>query len=283
MNEVEKTVSQIHSLPTLPQIVQKVIEMVGNPNISSAKLAKTISLDAPLVSKILKVVNSAYYGLPRKISTLTQATVVLGFNAIKNIVLTTSVFTMFNKNGNHSRFDRKKFWEHSIGCATASKILSKKIHLCLPEEAFVAGLIHDIGKIVLDQFLHQDFEEILNLIQEKNISILAAEKEVLGVDHCQIGEWLCDKWNFPRQIQESVAYHHSPELATINRKIVTIVHLGNAISRSEGLGFSGDSQPVYINPVYLKFVNINKEELTDIKAEIHEEFEKSAIFLELLN
>lgn len=283
MTEVEKTVSQIHSLPTLPQIVQQVIAMVGNPNISSAKLAKIISLDAPLVSKILKVVNSAYYGLPRKISTITQATVVLGFNAIKNIVLTTSVFTVFNKNGLISRFDRKKFWEHSIGCATASKILSKKNRLCLPEEAFIAGLIHDIGKIVLDQFLHQEFEEILNLVQKKNVSIQEAEKEILGIDHCQIGEWLCDKWNFPRQIQESVAYHHSPEVATVNRKMVTIVHLGNAISRSEGLGFSGDSQPVIINPDHLELVNIKEEELTDIKAEIRDEFEKSAVFLELLN
>ena len=283
MTEVEKTVSQIHSLPTLPQIVQQVIAMVGNPNISSAKLAKTISLDAPLVSKILKVVNSAYYGLPRKISTITQATVVLGFNAIKNIVLTTSVFTIFNKNGLKSRFDRKKFWEHSIGCATASKVLSKKNRFCLPEEAFVAGLVHDIGKIVLDQFLHQEFEEILTLVQKKNISIQEAEKEILGIDHCQIGEWLCDKWNFPRQIQESVAYHHSPEVATVNRKMVTIVHLGNAISRSEGLGFSGDSQPVIINPDHLELVNINEEELTDIKAEIRDEFDKSAVFLELLN
>ncbi len=283
MNDVEKVVSQIHSLPTLPQIVQKVVTLAEDPNISSATLAKTVSLDPSLVTKILKVVNSAYYGLPRKISTLTQATVILGFSAIKNIVLTTSVFKIFNNNGNSSSFDRKRFWEHSICCAIASKILSKKMRLCIPEEAFVVVLIHDIGKIVLDQFLHKKFELILNRVREQNISILEAENEILGVNHSQIGGWLCDKWNFPRQIQESVIYHHMPESATINRKMVAIVHLGNAISKLERLGFSGDNQPPDINPMCLELLNINEEELKDIKLEIREEFEKSTVFLELLN
>ena len=282
MNKVESVVNQIQSLPTLPQVVHKVISMVENPGVSSAELAKTISLDASLVSIILKVVNSAFYGLPRKISTLTQATVILGFNTIKNIVLTASVFTAFEGGGTSNRFDRKKFWEHSISCAVACKVLSKRIRLGLPEEAFVAGLIHDIGKIVLDQFLHDKFEEVLDVVDAKDISFRLAEKDVLGVDHTQIGEWLCDKWRFPKQVQESVQFHHSPLLAESHKKMVAIVHLGNAISRLEGIGFGGDHQPPEINPKSWEMLSIPEEEIGELIVEIKAEFEKSAVFLELL-
>lgn len=282
MSRVEDVVNQIQSLPSLPQVVQKVIAMVENPGISSAELAKTIGMDAALVSKILKVVNSAYYGLPRKISTLTQAIVILGFNTIKNIVLTASVFTVFEGNGNSNRFDRKKFWEHSIGCAIACKVLSKRIRLGLPEEAFVAGLIHDVGKIVLDQFLHEEFEKVLDVVEDKNISFRLAEKHVLGVDHTQVGEWLCDKWRFPRQMQESVEFHHSPLSAKIHKKMVAIVHLSNSISKLEGMGHSGDNQPPEIIAKSWEMLSIPEEEIGELIVEIKDEFEKSSVFFDLL-
>jgi HD-like signal output (HDOD) protein len=283
MHNVQAVVNQIQSLPTLPQVAQQVVTMVDNPDISSSNLAKTITLDAALVSKILKIVNSAYYGLPRKISTVTQATVILGFNAIKNIVLTASVFSAFNTNGRKSRFDRRKFWEHSIGCAVSCKVLSKRILLGIPEEAFVSGLVHDIGKIVIDQFLHEKFKKILEIVEKKNISIRFAEKEVIGIDHSQIGEWLCDQWNFPKHIQESVAFHHQPELSEQHKKMVAIVHIGNVISRLERLGFSGDDIPPEISPQSWKILNIPEEELGELIIEIKEDYEKSSVFLELLN
>jgi HD-like signal output (HDOD) protein len=283
MNNILSIINQIQSLPTLPRVVQQVITMVDNPNVSSSDIAKTVSLDAALVSKILKVVNSAYYGLPRKISTLTQATVILGFNTIKNIVLTASVFSVFDKNENGCHFDRTKFWEHSVGCASACKVLSKRMKLGIPEEAFVVGLIHDIGKIVLDQFLHSKFIEILELVEKKNIPMRQAEREVLGVDHSQIGELLCDKWNFPKHFCEAVAYHHTPNLAMNSKKIVAIVHFANAIARLEGLGYSGDNQPPQIDPKSWEMLGIPEADLGVIIAEIKEDFEKSSVFLELLN
>lgn len=283
MANLYKLVNQIQSLPTLPQVVQQVITMVEDPEVSSSKLAKTISMDASLVSKILKVVNSAYYGLPRKIPTLTQATVILGFNSIKNIVLTASVFSAFDKNGKSARFDRKKLWEHSIGCAMASSVLSKRIRLGVPEEAFVAGLVHDIGKIVIDQFLHAQFEQILDVIDEKEVSFREAENEVLGLNHCHIGEWLCDKWNFPKQIQEAVAFHHTPDRAEKNLKMVAIVHLANAISRLEGMGDGGGKKGAEIDAKCWEMLSIPEEELGELITEIREEYDKSSVFLEMLN
>ena len=283
--EIQSVVSQIHSLPTLPTVVENVITMIDDPKTSSDSLAKTISSDAPIVSKILKLVNSAYYGLPRKISTLTQATVLLGFNTIKNLVLTTSVFAMFNKkeNGNNQLFDREKFWEHSLGCAVASKVLSKRICLGLPEEGFITGLVHDIGKIVIDEFLHDDFERILVKTKQNNISIRQAENEVLGTDHTKIGKWLCDKWNFPSHIQDSLAFHHSLKLNSDNRKMVAIIHLADAIIKLEDIGFSGDNQKPDINPISWEILNIPEDDIEELVPEIREDFEKATIFLRLNN
>ncbi len=281
--DILNIVNQIHSLPTLPTIVENVITLIDDPKTSSDSLAKTISSDAPIVSKILKLVNSAYYGLPRKISTLTQATVLLGFNTIKNLVLTASVFAIFNhkNNGNSLSFDREKFWEHSLGCAVASKVLSKKICLGLPEEGFIAGLVHDIGKIVIDEFLHQDFIEILNKIKNNNVSIREAENEVLGVDHTQIGKWLCDKWNFPLHIQDSVEYHHSLKFCRDNRKMAAIIHVADAITKSQNIGYSGDDQEPNIDPLSWEILNITEGDLSEIIPEVREDYEKAFIFLRL--
>ncbi len=283
MKEIREAVFQIQNLPTLPQVVQNVVAMVDSPDTSSSQLAQTISSDSGLVTKILKVVNSAYYGLPRKVSTLTQATVILGFHTIKNLVLTASVFPIFGKNGQSDRFDREGFWKHSLGCATASKILAKRIRLGLPEEAFVAGLLHDIGKVVLDQFLHDSFQEVLEYVEQHKAPIREAENVLLGVDHAQIGAWLCDKWNFPVHIQESVRYHHTPDLAQENRKLVSIIHLADAIARWENLGNGGDHVSPSINPKSWEILNIPEEELGELIQEILEEYKKAIVLLDLFN
>jgi len=275
-------VNRIQSLPTLPVVVEKVISLVDDPEASTADLAKIISNDQALMVKVLKVVNSAYYGLPRKISTLTQATVILGFNTIKNLVLTASVFSAFDNDGMQRKFSRVKFWDHCVGCATGSRVLSRRIRLGLPEEAFVAGLLHDVGKVVFDQFLPQDFAAILDLVDKKSLRIIDAEKEILGVDHTQIGQWLAEKWNLPPHLIAAIAYHHKPQAAGENKKIVAIVHLADAIARLEQLGYGGDSQTPVIDPKSWEMLSIPEEELGEIVLEIQEEYEKAKVFLELV-
>ncbi|MCD6166955.1 HD family phosphohydrolase [candidate division KSB1 bacterium] len=274
-------VNRIQNLPTLPEVVEKVLALVDDPETSTANLAKIISNDQALMSKVLKVVNSAYYGLPRKISTLTQATVILGFNTIKNLVLTASVFSTFGSDGVQKRFSRADFWAHSLGCATGCKILSKRIRFGLPEEAFVAGLIHDMGKVVIDQFLPQDFGAILDLVDSEKIRIIDAEKKVLGVDHTQIGQWLAEKWNLPPHLVAAIAYHHAPQFAGENKKIVAIVHLSDAIARLEHLGYGGDHQAPIIDSKSWEMLSIPEDELGEIICEIREEFDKSKVFLAL--
>ncbi len=273
--------SQIQTLPTLPKVVNRVIELVADPETSSACLARAISTDAAMVSRVLKAANSAYYGLPQKVSTITQATVVLGFNTIKNLVLTTSVFSTFKGSG-VSRFNREEFWLHSIGCATISKIICRQIHIGMPEEAFIAGLLHDIGKIVEDQFLYENIEKILTCIDETHVSFKEAEQIIQGIDHTEIGFLLCDKWNFPLHLQEAVAFHHNPGKATIDKELVSLVHLANSIAIEESLGYGGDPFTPVIDPIVEKILGITQPEIDELKEEIFEEYEKAVGFLELM-
>ncbi len=276
---LQHVVNRITNLPTLPQVVESVMSMVEDPNTTASQLAAVISKDQALMAKVLKVVNSAYYGMPRKITTLNQATVILGFSTIRNLVLSASIFGAFDDRYSNPRFNRVKFWEHSIGTAVGARVLSKRTGLGNPEELFVAGLVHDIGKVAIDEYLHDDFLKILDVIEARNVRILDAEKEVLNFDHTTLGEWVATKWNLPQNLVTAIAYHHTPSLANDYKKMVSIVHLADAISRIEGIGYGGDSLTPVIDPKSWEILQIPAEELGELIVIIKEEFKKAAVFL----
>ena len=275
-------INQIDSLPTLPDVVQKLMLKLYDSDTTSKILAKSMSSDTALVSKILKLVNSAYYGFPRKISTVSQAIVFLGFNSLKNIVLTASVFNAFDGNGKTGSYDRKKFWEHSLACAVMSKILCKYTRAGLPEEAFFAGLVHDLGKIVIDQYVHDKFIQIIEIIEQDNVGFCEVEKEILGTNHSEIGNWLCEKWNFPAVFLDSIYYHHDPKSSPSNKKVVTIVHFANSWVKHEGFGITSSGQKTTLDS-YWDYFNITDEEIIELKDDFYEDYKKANIFLELAN
>ncbi len=279
---IQNLLAQVANLPTLPQVVERVMTLVEDPDTTSAQLARVISTDQALMTKVLKVVNSAYYGMPRRIATLQQATVILGFNTVKNLVLSASIFDSFGRGNQNVGFDRVKFWEHSIGVGTAAKVLAQRIGLGQPEELFVAGLVHDIGKVVIDDLLHDKFVEILQIVHDKKCRILEAEKEVLGIGHPEVGQMLAEKWNLPPILTECIAFHHTPQLALNHKKYVAIVHLADAIARLENLGYGGDSQTPTIDPKSWTQLEIPESELGELILKIREEFKKASVFLTLL-
>ncbi len=280
---LEKLSGQIGNLPTLPQVVEQVMTLIENPDTTSAQLADVISTDQALMTKVLKVVNSAYYGMPRRIATLRQATVILGFNTVKNLVLSASIFDSFGSGQGDVVFDRVKFWEHSVAVGTAAKILAQRIRLGEPEELFVAGLLHDVGKVVIDDYLHEEFVDILRTVRDKKCRILEAEREVLGIGHPQVGQMLAEKWNLPDTLTQAIAYHHEPKVAgNAHKKFVAIVHLADAIARLENLGFGGDSLTPVIDPESWSLLGIPELELGELILKIKEEFKKASVFLSLV-
>ena len=233
---------RIIGLPTLPTVVTEIISLVDNPRSSADDLARVISTDQALTAKMLKIANSALYGFPRRISTVALAVVVLGFETIKNLCLGVSVLEKFAWEGEDGLFDRQKFWEHAVGCGVAGRILAKKVKYRLAGEVFVAGILHDIGKLILSQYFGDEFAAALVLAQEENLYISEAEERVLGVTHAEVGGWLAERWNLPRQLVEVIAFHHDPTAARKKAELTALIHMANALCRNEGIGNSGDEQ-----------------------------------------
>jgi len=270
--KLENVFDQINSLPTLPQVFDKLILQIYDPNTSAESLAQSISTDSALMSKIFRLVNSAYYGFPRKISTFTQAIVILGFNAIRNIVLTASVFNIFKES--KSRFDYNQFWEHSLFCAVVSKTLSKHLRIGLPEEVFYAGLFHDIGKLILDQFFPDTLEKVLDKMEDDNLSFHQSENAIVDVNHTNIGKLLCIKWNFPLIFQEAITFHHLPKKASENTKLAYLFYISNIISKNE-------INSTHIHQNCWKILNISKDRIDNLMEDIHQAYEKVSGILEI--
>ena len=280
--DLAKVVRRVKNLPTLPVVVSQLMDAVNNPAFSASDVSRIVSNDQALVSKILRIVNSAFYGLPKRVSTVTQATVILGFNTIKNLALGATVFSMFKDgNGDDSTCDRAEFWKHAIGTGVATKLLAREIRYSNPEEAFVSGLIHDIGKVVLDQFLHEEFVEICRAAREDGIRFSDAERIVLNVTHSEIGHWLAQKWNLPNQLDEAIWHHHDPSAARHAPRLVAMVHLADAISRMEQVGFAGDTVEPEIDQSIWDVLRLPPDAMESVLANFGKEFERSTVFLKL--
>ncbi len=216
----------IKNLPSIPVVILEVTQLLSNPNVSAGELAKVISTDQGLVAKILSIANSPFYGLPRRVSTIEFAIVILGFDHIKNIVIALSMIEAFN-NKDDAFWNRKNYWQHCIYTATAAKRLADDLGYAKSGEAFTAGLLHDLGISVMHRYFKNEFEEIYNLASSNELDFMSAEREVLGITHCEAGAFLLEKWNLPRSLIEAIEFHHKPSEADFNKQLSALVHLAD--------------------------------------------------------
>lgn len=264
--KIRRKIKSIKSLPTLPAVAQKVSKMAGSADTSAAQLGRIISTDQALSGRVLRLVNSSFYGFPGRISSISNAIVLLGFDVVRSLIISVSVFEMMEKG-------IVGLWEHSLGCAVASRIIAKKIKGCDPEEISVAGLLHDIGKIVVSIQMADNYEDIKRRIKENKIIFYEAEKEVLELTHEDIGGWLAESWNLPVGLQEPVTFHHRP-LKAKNAKMQTcIVHLANFLVRAVGFGSGGDPWVPQLNRKAWEFLGLGFQDLEEIIAELMDELE----------
>jgi len=260
--KIRKVISDLEDLPTLPRIVLRITELVNNPKCSAQDLARVITDDQVLTARLLRLVNSSFYGFPQKISTVTGAIVLLGFDAIRNLLLSTSILELFRDKGKKKRSKGEDFWDHSLGCAVAAKVIGEFLGNEKGEELFVAGLLHDIGKIVEMLFLPEEFAEITSLVEEKDVLMVVAEKEVLDYTHMDIGRLLAEKWNLPEKFIEVITHHHSPEKADGFSQETAIVHLADILVRALEIGWGGDNKIPVLNKTAWKILGL---ELSDIE------------------
>ncbi|MDR1658094.1 MAG: HDOD domain-containing protein [Deltaproteobacteria bacterium] len=231
--QAKREVRRIKNLPTVPGIVAKISRMVENPETSAAEVGRLISQDQVLSAKVLRMANSAFFGMSRKISSISQALVILGFEVVKGLVLTSSVFDMIQKS-------MAGLWEHSIGCAAASGAVATLLGRDDAEEILVAGLLHDLGKVVLALNLPEEMNLVREKVKNGKVLFYEAENEVLDFDHSELGQWLAEHWNLPESLAEPMRLHHRPEKAVLKPECTAIVHIADIIIRAKGFGNAGD-------------------------------------------
>jgi HD-like signal output (HDOD) protein len=275
MNTVslKKIVEKIRDLPTLPSVVMRVVAMAQDPDASASDVESILSHDPSLTMKVMRVANSSFYGFG-DIKTLKEAVMGLGFPASRSVVLSTSVFESFPGTGQPG-FDRAEFWRHSLAVAVASRLLAVNRRFPEIEEAFIAGLIHDIGKIVLDEYASEAWQAVLSHAAEKKILIFEAERVVLGCSHAQVGRWLAGKWKLPAHFSSAIFYHHQPSFACHGEVLVSFVHLSDILARTVQLGWGGDPLVPMIDPEAWARSGMKEEDFHKIRDALPEAFAKA--------
>lgn len=275
--------SRVTDILTLPAVIQRVLEVTSDRNSSAAELTSIIEGDPALTVKILSVANSAYYGFMRKVSTISHAVVVLGFQEIQNIVLSMSVVKLFNRRG--SVF-RERLWRHSFAVGVATRMIANYLKLKMDGKYFVGGLLHDIGKIFLDQYVPEVYNKLLaEMDLEDNIyTYHKLEESLCGMTHAEIGGKLLSSWTFPSDIIEAVAFHHSPGLSKKDPAFVACVHLADILCTIKGISPIKDNSFLPMDKDILQIIytlreDFDTEDILGLLSQLDLEIERQSSFV----
>ena len=266
---LRKIYSKIDEIPTLPAVVPKLLSVMESETSNASDIANTISNDPALSSKILKVANSAYYGFSQEILSLKLAMPLLGHNMVKSLALSIGVIQSLPSDRRSPNFSDKGLWIHSLAVATLMQELGKRFRKGgNPEQFFIIGLLHDIGKVVLNQYFSELFQEALEEVHNEGIAGLhIAESRLIGFDHGEIGAMLLTRWKFPDVISNSIALHHQKEAPEgTNGRDVAMLRVANALPQELGLGQDGNPVPPAISRQDLKVLEIGENEIEEMRA-----------------
>ena len=265
----DKIVSDIDKLPPLPQVVFRVHELIASPDSSAKQIAKEIETDQAIAAKVLRIANSAYYGMGGKISSVQHASVVLGYKTLGEIVtIAGAEGTLEGKLPGYG-YDTHDLWEHSLAVAFGSKTIALTRQPELANEAYTAGLIHDIGKIILDPYIVDQKELIDDYLEREEKTFLDAENHFFGFNHAEIAYEVCKQWNFPESIATAIRFHHGPS-ASNGHVLAYILHMADYQAKVSGTGYEQDDYLYEIETGTMDFLGISHDEAGRISIETME-------------
>lgn len=240
MNKKELIVSRISSFPTLPVMTHRLLKALNDPENASAEIARIIQIDPALTANVLKAANSSYLGFRRPANSLSEATFRLGTKWIFQIAVSSLIYSNLNRPAAGYDMSGEELWRHSLATALMAESLSTLLKIRDSGLIYTAALLHDMGKIVMGEFVADCFKDIQRIISEKNISFELAEEEILGVSHTEIGAMLAESWHFPTLIIDCIRWHHNPDLYSQNEPAIDVVHIADATCLMEGIGLGRD-------------------------------------------
>ncbi len=273
----------IKEIPTLPIVYQQLFCQMSNPNVSVPQLAEIVSRDQSLAMKILKLVNSAFYGYKKEITTISRAMVILGFRTVRNAALAISVFDYVSGTREDSRFPVEDFWKHSICAASASKVLGKMLRIPQQEETFVAGLLHDVGKLIMKKYFPGDFEDVCQYALDHDVSWSDAEQELLAIGHTQVAKAILHSWNFPSPLIEAVQFHHDLSSNAAYPELVSLTNVANYVAYELGYGAPASLRHHDCDPWALSELGITIEQSLQMRDVILEETEAALDILQIID
>lgn len=278
-SELQKALTRFKDLPTLPDVVARVMQIVSNPLTTAEDLNQVISLDQALTFKVLRLANSAYYGFPKEITHITQAVTILGFNTIRNLALSVSVHKMLFTDKDKSLFSYRDFWKHCVAVGVCARILARRLGYKSEENAFTAGLLHDIGKSLLERADHGAFMGAIEASRSRSLPLWQMEQELLGVDHAALGGHLAEIWNLPSELRNAIEMQHRPSEFGPPDPLVAAVHAANQICRELGLGMDGDFGPTTVDPEVERLLRLDATARAELSVEMDLRLKEAEEFL----
>jgi HD-like signal output (HDOD) protein len=288
MQEKEQILSIIQTyiskMPSLPITVSKILEICNDPKTSPADLNQVISLDPVLMGRVMKLINSAYYSLSNQITSLVRAIIMLGINTVKNLALSTAVLGQLSSKNNFQALNIDGFWRHSLCVGVTAKLIAIKRRKDpkLLEEYFVAGLLHDIGKIPLNNKMSADYVAALSLTDKEHAPLYILEERCLEVNHCEVGKLIIKNWNLGPIMEDVVFFHHFLDgYPGENREILLTVAAANFFANTFQIGFSGDRYPEKLPLPVFEELGVSLDDLESMEEKVNAEIEKAKIFLKI--
>lgn len=283
MKLINQILSQVEHLPGVPNVVQQVLNQVEDPNFTFKGLMQTVRMDPGITAHVLRMCNSPYYGLVRKVSSLEEALTYLGTNKLVQIILSSELVGHFRANQDGYRLERGELWRHCMACALLAQRIGEHVKFQETATLFTAALLHDVGKLVLSQFVGDQFDQITEMVEEQHISFVAAEQAVLGIDHAMLGGAVARKWNFPDPIMVAIACHHNLEKSGRHRPLVALVALANLLVVTMGVGVGADGLATPVPPGLIKEVGLRPRDLDRFSLALKDILDQADDLLDLSN
>ncbi len=269
-------------VPTLPVIVEKILSMAKEENTSAKSLAELISRDPAIANKILRLSNSAYYGMMKEIDSIPRAITIIGFNEVVSLTIGMSVISAFSGKEASKGFNMKGLWIHSLGCAFASRNIAKKLNMLQAEQIFITGLLHDMGKIVFAIYFPDEYAALLLNAKENETELYRVEKQIMGINHATLTGLLMEQWNFPEMIQVPARYHHSVEDSPLKYlKLTTVVAFSDYLSQRAEFGESWTTKAPPVTRVREE-LGISRDEADEMVERLKEQKDEIEAFFEAM-